>query len=83
MTTVLGGCGGSRQDGAGWWEERGREGSSEHARDLAEQGVMSHAVARHCVGPLEAVAGEEHVPDESLDGSFPDQSDKEKLFYHR
>jgi len=44
---------------------------------------MSHGVARHCVGPLEAVAREKHVPDKSLYGSLADQTDKEKLFYHR
>ena len=44
---------------------------------------MSHAIAHRHAGPLEGVAWEEHVPDESLYRSFTHEADKEKLFYHR
>ena len=44
---------------------------------------MSHAVAGHRVGPLEAVARQQHVPDEGLYGSLADQANEEELFYHR
>ena len=44
---------------------------------------MSHVVAHRHAGPLEGVAGEEHVPDEGLDRRLADQADKEQLFYHR
>ena len=44
---------------------------------------MSHAVAGHRVGPLEAVARQQHVPDEGLYGRLADQPNEEELFYHR
>lgn len=35
------------------------------------------------VGPVEAAAGQQHVPYQSLDGGFAHQTDEEELLYDR
>ena len=61
------------------WRRRERT-SGEDSRHLPQQGVVSHAVARHRRRrPLEAWAGQQHVPYQGLDGGLADEPHEEEL----
>ena len=56
-------------------EDRGRGWSLSCGRSQPSHGVAGHRGAR----PLEAVPGDQHVPDQGLDGRLPHQPDEEEL----